>query len=144
MNTMIKPYPYKLMQKYPGMMKRDEVLWDAFVMQNPDAFEQVYYNVPLGDPFPEETTRAQAKWNGAYEVSQWRIDVVGYTTGRWFIIEVKPNAGAGALGQAVAYTNLFQKEYEITEPITPAVLTDEITPILQEAAGQLRVSLYVA
>lgn len=121
----------------------DEVIWDEFIKNHPNMFSRVWYNVPLGDPFPEEEEKIQAESNGALEVSQWRIDVLGETPDGFAVIELKPHAAAGALGQALAYKELLRKEWNIEKPIQPIVLTDKITPILEQASKLLNVVVLV-
>lgn len=140
---MPEQFEYKLLEKYPGMRPRDEYIWDDYVQKHPQAFTSVYYNVPLGDPFPEDDAKIEAKANGAYEVSQWRIDALAEDDTAIYVIEIKPDAGAGALGQALAYVKLIQKEWNIIKPIYPVVLTDKITPVMEQAAKMLGVLVLI-
>lgn len=136
-------FPYKLNDKYPGMRPGDEVIWDEYIQKHPDAFKEVYYNVALGDPFPNEEEKIPAIANGAYEVSQWRIDALAESEDAIAVIEIKPNAGAGALGQALAYVKLIQKEWDLQKPVYPVVLTDRISPVMEQAAKLLGVAVIV-
>ena len=144
MLTDLKSYPYKLLPKYPGMRLADEVIWDEFIKKNPDSFLGCWYNVPLGDPFPEEAAKEEAVQNGGYDVSQWRIDVVAKTKDTWVVIELKPNAGPGSLGQALTYSKLLEKEWGLTQPVIPVVITDSLSPILEQAAALLKVQVLIA
>jgi len=140
---MLIPQPYGLLNKYAGMRIHDETIWDEFVKNHPDFFLSVWYNVPLGDPFPNEDEKIIAKANGALEVSQWRIDVLGETPDAFVVIELRPHADARAIGNAIAYSKLLEKEWELVKPVVPMILTDKITPIMEVAANMCRVRLMV-
>lgn len=140
---MLVPQPYGLLNKYAGMRAGDEVIWDQFVKNHPDFFQSVWYNVPLGDPFPDEQERIKAKANGALEVSQWRIDVLGETPDAFVVIEIRPHADARAIGNVIAYSKLLEKEWQVVKPVVGIVLTDQISPILETAAKLCRVRVMV-
>ncbi len=142
MNQLL-PKPYGLLNKYPGMRLGDEVIWDEFVKNHPYFFISTWYNVPLGDPYPDEDEKIKAKANGALEVSQWRIDVLGETPDAFVVIELRPHADARAIGNAIAYSKLLQKEWNLVKPVVPMILTDKMTPILEQAAALCRVRVMV-
>lgn len=140
---MLVPQPYGLLNKYAGMRAGDEVIWDEFVKNHPDFFLSCWYNVPLGEPYKEETEIAAAHANGAWEVSQWRIDVLGETPDAFVVIELRPHADARAIGNAIAYSKLLEKEWELVKPVVPMILTDKMTPIMEQAAALCRVRVMV-
>ena len=140
---MLIPKPYGLLNKYPGMRLGDELIWDEFIKNHPDFFLSVWYNVPLGEPFSNEDEKVIAKANGALEVSQWRIDVLGETADAFVVIELRPHADARAIGNVIAYSKLLEKEWEPVKPVVGIILTDEISPILETAAALCRVQVMV-
>jgi hypothetical protein len=133
--------PYKLFPKYPGLRPRDEVIWDDFIDKNPSAFEYVYYNVHLGEPASTDRDKLEMQQNGSYEVSQWCVDVLAYADNVPYVIEVKPDAGAGSLGQALAYREILIAEGRITPNAVSVVLTNQISPITEHAAKLLGIIL---
>lgn len=143
MHTTRVRYPYKLMQKYPGLRPNDEILWDEFIKNNPVTFDWVYYDVPVGDPTASDERKQSMQRNGAFEVSQWRIDVVGFSKGEPVIIEVKPNAAAGAIGQVLSYKALLVAEGSIDQNTPCMILTDEISPITEHACKLLDIMIHV-
>lgn len=140
--TRSQEYPFKSLAKYPGMRPNDVAIWDRFLLENPMTFERVWYNIHLGDPVRYEDMREEMQENGMLEVSQWCIDVVAAEKNNLWIIEVKPNAAAGAIGQAIAYTALMRKELPHLTNIYPMVITDDASPITEEAARMLGVPLH--
>lgn len=139
----LTPKPYKLLDKYPGMRLGDEVIWDEFIKSHPDFFLSCWYNVPLGEPFPDAEQKIEAMANGAWEVGQWRVDVLGETADAFACIEIRPHADARALGNAIAYSKLVRGEWGITKPVVPVVLTDSISPIMEKAAAMCGVRVLV-
>jgi len=134
-------YPYKSLHKYPGMRPRDVAIWDQFIINHPGAFERVWYDVHVGDPVDDPRKDDEMRKSGMFDVSCWCIDVVAETRASIYIIEVKPNALAGALGQALAYTKFAKRLNMTNKPLIPVVLTDNISPITLQAAEMLRVIL---
>lgn len=130
------------MAKYPGMRPNDVAIWDEFILSHPDAFIRVWYDVHLGNPVGQHHDEQEMKDNGMYDVSCWCVDVVAEDEHGFWAIEVKPNAMAGALGQSIAYAKLLQKDNWGEKPIRPAVLTDDMAPITQEAAVLMGVILF--
>lgn len=137
----LKEYPYKLLTKYPGMRPKDVVIWEEYILNHPDSFLRVWYDVHIGDPkllIPKQHT---VQDSGMYDVSRWCIDVLAETENFLFVIEIKPDALAGALGQALAYRALLEKIQQFAKPLHPVVLTDNVSPITRQAANLLKVSL---
>jgi hypothetical protein len=135
-------YPYEWLHKYPGMRPKDVAIWDAFLVQHPDAFFRVWYDVHLGDPVQVEADREEQLKSGMYDVARWCVDVLADDGTGFWAIEIKPNAGAGALGQALGYAALLNKEHVFDRPVRPAVLTDNVAPITQQAAELLKVVVF--
>lgn len=134
--------PYKLLPKYPGMRPRDEVIWDVFVQNNPGYFDTCEYNVAVGDPARTEEEREEMRYNGGDGVSFWRVDVLGKKGGKEYVIEIKPDAGAGSIGQVLAYKALLISEGKISLGAIPMIITDNASKILLMAADELGVVVH--
>lgn len=127
-------HEYGFKHVYPGMRPHDEVIWDEFVKNHREAFVHCAYNVPVGEPYVDSDRAREGRRNGMWGVSQWRVDVLAHDGDREYVIEIKPKAGAGAIGQALLYTKLLQAEGRVSEHAIPVVLTDELGEITQKAA----------
>ena len=141
MSHIQREFPYEKMAKYPGMRPRDVVLWERFIDKFPDMFNSVVYDAHVGDPAAAPEKHDEMRASGAFDVCQWCVDVIAKEGENVFVIEIKPNAGAGALGQALAYRKLLAHEGRIPRNAAPVVITDAITPILRAAAAALSVQL---
>lgn len=137
------PHPYERLLKYPGMRPHDQVIWEQFILNHPNAFHTVYYDVHLGNPADDPDKEMEMRANGGWDVSQWCVDVIGVADNYTAVIEVKPGARAGALGQAIAYRALLADEGLIKGNTVPMVLTDELLPVTMRAAQLLGVHLLV-
>lgn len=135
--------PYRLLHKYPGMRSKDEAIWDEFVRRHPGTFTQVYYNVHVGDPAMSEQKKTEMIASGYYDVTQWCVDALAFDGEKEYVIEIKPNAGPGSLGQVLAYKELLMYEGRASHNAVPVVVTDAISPIMEHAAALLHVQLLI-
>jgi len=116
------------MSRYPHMRPEDVAIWELFIEQNPNFYETVDYDFRLGDGvLPADQVKDNFDKN-KHELSQKRADVIGYHNGSIDIIEIKPRAGASALGQILVYLKLFETQHEGAQALTPVVITDTLQP----------------
>ena len=123
--------------RYYHMLPADVELWAAWVATGEYLPDEVWYDVKvgsgpdLGGDDPEYIVR--------YSASCWRkrIDVVGRRGLDYWIIEVKPRAGAMALGQALFYSDLFEREFAVAGDVVPVIVTDvvdkDVLPAMERA-----------
>jgi hypothetical protein len=139
-----KPWlKFERQTNYAGLRPRDIVIWEEFILKFPLAFDTVCYDVVIGDPTRPGDDEAAMKAGGAYQVMQWRVDVIGKHGDTYTIIEVKPDALAGSLGQVLAYKALLVDEKRIPANATCVVLTDSLSPITERAAKLMGVTVFV-
>jgi len=111
-----------VMPHYPHMLAEDIVVWSLFLRQNPGLIQKVWYDVKVGCAMPLPVGATDIQRLVALGVSRKRIDVVAFVLSEYWVIEVKPYGNMVALGQAVAYTGLFKKEYEVAGKVVPVVV----------------------
>jgi hypothetical protein len=58
--------------------------------------------------------------------SRYRIDAIGYRADEIWILEVKPDAGASAVGQLLTYKTLYLDEYPAPNKLYLAVITNQL------------------
>ena len=135
-------YNYERLPKYPHMRPADEIIWNAYLDKNPADFIRCYYDVKVGEPeIPEIQIEEKLKqaWR---DLTRWGIDVLAEDNRFFYVIEVKPNANAKALGQALAYAKIWEEKRRPNKIVVPVVLTDIINPITAKAAGFMGVELW--
>lgn len=134
--------PYKILAKYPHLRPADIEIWQKFIENNPGRFSWVFYDYRVGDPedWPQDAPRYIAlAWK---DLTMWQVDVVAEDEKFLYIIEVKPFARAGAIGQALSYKILFDREEKPWKPTIAVVLTDTILKSTQYVAKKLGVELW--
>ena len=109
----------------PGMLKPDFLIWKRFQAKFSSMFKTVYFNVRIGEPAPVIENLPIEIRKLAEDLSRRRIDIVGETVDNWWIIELKPSAGASALGQAILYRTLWRLEPPDQRPVVAAIVTDQ-------------------
>ena len=133
-------FPYKKLVSYPDMRPEDKRIWESFIEQFPNAFEKVMYDVRVGEEVEmlEVPRNVGEAWQ---DLTKWAIDVLGVKDNITYIIEIKPNANAKAIGQALCYAHLYRKEHPDAGRIIPTVLTDDCSPTTGICCQMLHVLL---
>lgn len=119
-------YPYKPLPHYPHMKPADVAIWNRFLEKFPDEYDSVDYDVAVGTGRRYEGAADVAIVDGFEHLTRKKIDVVGYKEKSVHIIEVKPNAGASALGQAKSYELLYKRDIDQASPTLTRLVTDVI------------------
>lgn len=137
-------YSYIKQSKYSRLRPEDIAIWERFIDKYPAYYESVDYDVKVGNgrEYPEYVGKVIQQ--GAVEHSRKRVDVVGYKGFEIHVIEVKPNASGGALGQVIEYYELFREQYHGTETIVPVIITDITHPDTERVAMKLGVKILIA
>lgn len=141
---MPEKYPYGKRNKYPHMMPADVAIWERFIEQNPDIYDEVSYDVKVGNDPQFDTTVSPETGGNATDLYKLKIDVVGYKAGKLDIIEIGPNAGAGKVGQVKRYRYFYVKEFNPSQTPRACVLTDKTDLNTQEFADIEGITILVA
>lgn len=121
-------FKYGKLSKYPHMKPEDVAIWERFLLDYPEYFDTVDYDVSVGvGRMPNELTGDNVE-KGWKDLTSKKIDVVGYKNNTITLIEVKPNARANALGQIWMYDELFKDQFENVGEIKNLIITDDIDP----------------
>ena len=135
--------PYKKQNKYPHLLPEDTAIWERWIESHPDVFSSVQYDVHIGieediDEAIEESIRGA--W---FDLTRWKIDVLAEDEAALYIIEIKPFANSKALGQALAYSLLYESEHQPVKPIIPVVLTNSHIKTTRRAGELMGVRVWV-
>lgn len=125
---MHETFPYGKLPYYPHMKPRDIAIWERFMLQFPDMYDKVAYDVPCGSlpPFP---TLVDGELETSMEkLYRKKIDVVGFKAEQIDIIELKPDAGTSSLGQVKGYVRDYIVDYGPSVTPKPIVVTDRLLP----------------
>jgi len=134
-------FPPEKLRKYPHMMPADIPVWERFLEAYGDAFIGFDYDVRVGEgikPPPEVEDEFKKMWR---ELTKKRIDVVGYRDDYIAVIEVKPYARLSALGQAIAYRELYLRYFSPPQPVRALVVCERVDPDVMEVFEQYDVDV---
>lgn len=137
-------FQFRLLPKYPHMKPADVAIWERFINKNPGAYDQVYYDVAVGSAPDFDTVVGETPQSDDVKLYLKKIDVVGIKDGNVDIIELKPDAGASALGQVKAYVALYKRDIAESPEPRAVLLTDRIKPDMQMLADEMGVTLLTA
>lgn len=131
------------LRRYPHMFPEDIAIWERFL----DTFATEYTGfdydtkVGTGTPYPKDTPPAGKRMRDI--LSKYRIDVVGYRDSQIEIIEVKPQASTVAIGQVIAYSKLYTRDFAPTLPLRGVIITDWYIEDIDYLTNELGIDYYV-
>lgn len=124
---------------YTHLLAPSAELIASYIKSMPGRYIDLDFDVKVGfgrDPGPEfdRPTRMTA-----IQLSQRRIDCVGFSADRIDIIEVTPKAGLTALGQMIAYPMLYDATFPQDLPIFAVLVTHEFAPDIQSIFDAIKI-----
>ena len=134
--------PVKL-RKYPHMFVHDIAIWERFLEEHGEDFSGFSYDIKVGTPAPPRPDETPPYKKDREILSKYRIDVVGFKSTQIEIIEVKPEASTVALGQIIAYVDLYRRDFNPTVQIIGAIVTDHYLPDVEYLTKLHGINYYV-
>ena len=121
---MINITKYEKKYWYDNMKAGETEIWNRFLEKYPDRYDEVIYNLKVGKGalIPEHTQENIAE--DFKQLTQHKIDVVGFKGKIIDIIEIKPYAGTSAVGQVIGYRELYVKHIDQYAWPTLVIVTD--------------------
>lgn len=138
-----KLYPADWQGTPPHAASNDIPLWDRFQEMFGKEFSGFYFDVSLGTPsdVPAGTEDNLSKmW---VRITSKRIDVVGVREDVYWIIELRPQAAAGALGTILTYRELWRGAPPDDKPFIGVIVTDVPDPDLLTMAAANDIKIVV-
>jgi hypothetical protein len=128
---------------YPNVRETETLIWERFLERYPDAYDEVAYNVKVGEgaEIPDGTEQNLAK--GFKELTQHKIDVVGFKGNSVDIIELKTYAGARATGQVIFYRDLYTHNIDTSASPNLVIITDTLRPDTKIVCEKQNIKLIV-
>lgn len=108
----------------PHVSTEDLVIWEEFRRLHAKDYVRFYFDVALGtgEDSPAGTRPSVAEaWK---RLTRFRADVVGDTGQEWHLIELRPNAGPGAIGAMQTYSTLWLVDPPDRRPVRSIIVTD--------------------
>lgn len=116
---------------YTHLLPASSELIASFLQANPTKYTQVDFDIKVGQGSDPGDQFEDAIRIMAVQLSQRRIDCIGFTADRIDIIEVTPQAGLTCLGQMIAYPMLYAQTFQPTLPVNAVLIAHEFAPDIQ-------------
>lgn len=128
---------------YPNMKRDEAAMWSRFLSKFPNEYDFVAYNVKVGEgaEIPAGTQPEIA--NDFKQLTQHKIDVVGFKSNQIDIIELKPYAGTRAVGQVIGYRELFIEHIDKSAQPNLVIVTDTLRPDTKLIAEKQNIKVIV-
>jgi hypothetical protein len=106
------------------MNKHEVLIWKYFLERNEDKYYNYKYDVllPVVNRLPENFPE---KWKiVTQQLTGKRIDVVMEDQKLLYIVEVRPDAKQGAIGNLILYKHLYSLRYNPEKPVILMLVTN--------------------
>jgi len=136
-------WEYKKEMKYPHLRAEETLIWNRFIDKYPDYFQKVAYDVTIGTPsMPPGELEENYKRMWEY-LTKKKIDVVGVSMDKAYVIEIEPNADIRTIGEVISKRDLFREEYPGFREYFPMIVTDFEKPDMRKLCGQYKIIYFV-
>lgn len=127
----------------PHMAATDLPLWQRARGQLAGPIVVWYFDAAVGEGqvMPEDIPEEMRA--GIWRTSRLRIDAVGRARDHWLLIEVRPNAGLGALGHITSYRALWERDPPDTLPVRAVLVSDRLQSDVGRTALNANIRLLV-
>lgn len=119
----------------PHISSDDLVLWEIFRRRYSKGYVRFYFDVAVGageSAAPGTPENVAAAWT---RLTRFRLDVVGDAGAEWHLIELRPNAGPGAVGAVQTYATLWAAGPPDSRHVVPIIVTDRCSADIRAVAG---------
>ncbi len=135
--------PYEKRYHYPGMAPLDRNIWERFVAANPDAFDECWYNVAIGEGTPMDTIVSPDTGGDVNRLYQRKIDVLARRGDAFYVIEIGPRASTAKIGQVRGYARILARDWGKGRKLYMMLLTDAELPEMRLLAEEEGVELQI-
>ena len=125
----------------PQISTDDLLLWETFRRLFRGDYVRFFFDVAVGqgeEAPPNVSEKVAAAWR---RLTRFRIDVVGEKVGGWDVIELRPNAGPGAIGALQTYTSLWFEGPPDARPIRAVLISDRCASDIKRVAALAGIDL---
>lgn len=108
----------------PHISSQDLPLWREFRRRHAKDYVAFYFDASVGEGEAADGAVSEAVAGAWRRLTKLRIDAVGDTGTEWHIIELRPNAGPGAVGSLQSYSALWFGGPPDARPVRAILVTD--------------------
>lgn len=110
-------YPPDWQGSIPHMAAQDLPLWLRCRTAFLPGVSAWYFDTAVGEGTGRPSDTADAITLAYFRLTRKRIDVVGDHPSKWLLLELRPNAGLGALGAIQTYRSLWERDPPDHRPV---------------------------
>jgi len=129
--------------RYPGMRQPESIIWDTWKAAVGIRFDDVQYNVAVGEGITPNPLHSAAVQAMAIKNSQRKVDVVYRVGTERTIVEVKERAQFGSIGQLLGYQHIWMQDHPGEPAPRMLLLTNRLSPGVQSAAVRYGITVVV-
>jgi hypothetical protein len=126
---------------YRHMAKRDAEVWERFLVLYTERFDAFAYDVALGGVVFDGVPMEDHERQGWQYSTALKIDAIGRSGETYWIIEVRPDATVSALGAALTYALVVERDEVVPGPVLPTVVCQYMQPDVRWACDKLGVQV---
>lgn len=127
---------------YPHFSKRDAPVWARWLELYADRYTAFAYDVALGGSELANLVGTPAELQAWRYSTALKIDAVGLADDAAWIFEVRPGATVSALGSALAYALVAERDSVFPVPLVSAVVCEFMQPDVRWACDRLGVRVF--
>lgn len=134
---------------YPGVIPAEATLWRLWLIEHEAYFDRFDYNVLVGDGIPANplaggidpvlAATLERRWR---ELTQKRIDAVGYAGDEATIFEIEERPGPRALGQLLTYSTLLPRILPAGTYVNLVAIVRRISPDMLAAFEEAGIEVF--
>ena len=129
--------------RYRHMARRDAAVWERWLDKYGGGFEAVAYDVALGGILPTDPAATDAQRVGWQYATALKIDALVRTPAYWLVLEVRPESSVSAVGAALVYRLMLQRERLTALPVRAGLVCETLHPDIAWALTALTLAAFV-
>jgi hypothetical protein len=110
------------------LSKPEKGLWLTWMREHYGEYTGMQYDIHVGDGLPVDDAWPENVKAMSQAITRHRIDAMCWKEKTLWIMEIKPYAGVGGIGQLLSYRELYVKDTGYASPIQLGLITDFLTP----------------
>lgn len=126
---------------YPHMARRDAVVWGRFLDAHAAGYSGFAYDVAVGGWRIEGLALQEPDVLGWQYNTALKVDACGVTATEVHVIEVRPEATVSALGAALTYVMVLDREAVFDFPLRPMIVCETMQTDVEWACGRLGIAV---
>ncbi len=113
-------------EKFPHLLPEESQIWRRFLDTLGGNYDYFSYDVRVGKGAPlgnEKDEKYRKMWT---DLTQKRIDAIGFSKDTITIFEIRPRAGLPMMGKLLGYKELLMRTHHISEKFILAIVSDRV------------------